>query len=623
MDEKIRKELSKQELTPLHAKVLDRCMQLVKMSRNKMSDYYSMWDERLRVWEAERSLDKEDKKSKAHGEPVKMVVPLTYAQIMTFVAISMMLLKQRPRLFEKQATGPEDHKLKEPSEKLLERDLRHSKFDITLFQFLLDLARLDIGVIKHSWTAEKVVVTVEEDVESEMISMETGQPVVTETKKGYKEVRSFQGNKIFSVSPYRFFPDVRLPLKRLHEGEFCASEDEWPEVELKWMQNSKEIAGLKHVAKSFPHDSVNSRERSRFEFIDINDTTTMSSMYCITEVQLKIIPSEFELEDGTKLGPEKFPVKYLVWVANDQRVVKFEPLDYPHGEFTYEVGQFTPDDHRFINKSLAAIIDKLQSVVDWFINSRIQSVRRTLDNQLVVDPSGVDISTVVNRSRVIMLKKGVGRSGVDRYIKQLNVQDVTAGHLADASVLQQTMQVVTGINDNALGQFNQGRRSASEARVVAQSAAARLKLIVGLVWEQALAPLGRKLLLNHRAFIDEEEFAKVVGENVMMEQPELFPAFALPIEQLVGSEDLFSFDGTLPSEKGFLAQSLQELLGIVMQDPQVAQMFDINPKGILEEIMTLRGITDLSRFSFMNDPEAQQQIQQQMMLQQMPTQPTQ
>jgi len=66
-------------------------------------------------------------------------------------------------------------------------------------------------------------------------------------------------------------------------------------------------------------------------------------------------------------------------------------------------------------------LENLQEVVDWIINARITSVKRTLDNQLVVDPNAVDMKTVTNRSRVIQLRRNAGRGGIDRFVRQLQV----------------------------------------------------------------------------------------------------------------------------------------------------------------------------------------------------------
>ena len=50
------------------------------------------------------------------------------------------------------------------------------------------------------------------------------------------------------------------------------------------------------------------------------------------------------------------------------------------------------------------------------------------------------------------------------------------------------MEVVTGVNANAMGQYNSGRRSASEARVVTAGAAGRMKMHGQLIWDTSLGP---------------------------------------------------------------------------------------------------------------------------------------
>ena len=58
---------------------------------------------------------------------------------------------------------------------------------------------------------------------------------------------AFEGNRITNISPYRFFPDVRLPLTRFQEGEFCASEDLYSVSQLKQWEQEGLVAGIDHI----------------------------------------------------------------------------------------------------------------------------------------------------------------------------------------------------------------------------------------------------------------------------------------------------------------------------------------------------------------------------------------
>lgn len=166
------------------------------------------------------------------------------------------------------------------------------------------------------------------------------------------------------------------------------------------------------------------------------------------------------------------------------------------------------------------------------------------------------------------------------------------------------MQTVTSVNENAMGQFHGGRRSATEARAVNAGAASRMKVIASTIWSDCLAPLGLKLLCNQRQNMTPETFAKIVGDT----DPELLSFYdqfcPQDIGKLVGSEDFFVFDATLSSEKGFIAQSLQDLVVAMLGNPEVLQMLQLDVGAMIKEVQSLRGQRNLSRFKIQPPPYA-------------------
>src|SRR5207245_1187858 len=100
---------------------------------------------------------------------------------------------------------------------------------------------------------------------------------------------------------------------------------------------------------------------------------------------------------------------------------------------------------------------------------------RNMRGRLIVDPGGIE-TTSLDGDGDIYLRSNASKSGVSRWIQELKMTDVTAAHLTDAEILGKIMQTVTGVNDNIMGQYNQGRRSAQEARTVLSGAAGRMKL---------------------------------------------------------------------------------------------------------------------------------------------------
>lgn len=583
MDPKIQKELEQEEQTPFHKQLLEHCKGLVLASRGKMSEAYNEWDQVKTIYRAQLVGDKDDQKAMDRKEPTKLIVPTTYMQVQTFIAFCFSMYYQREVVFEIEGTGPDDAGPAKTAEAVLEQNLLRSDFDSRLYQFLEDIALYGLGVLKMGWTRETQKTT--ELVEEQVTSL-FGEVQPRMTSQEVEKVK-FLGTKVRNVSPYNFFYDTRVPLSRFQEGEFVASEEEITMVELRRFEGAGEVAGIQYLKKMEPK-SLDARRRPGTKMSmepPMSDKNDGFAVY-LTECQCVINPKKFEI-DGKPLGDGP-PEKWNIWYANDQRIIKAEPLGYLHDEFTYAVGQYSPNDDEITSPGLAQLINPLQDLITWFLNSRVAAVRRTINNWLVVDPSGIEIDDLTKRSPVIRLRPGA-TGGVDRYVKQLTVQDTTTNHLKDIEMLQSMIQMVTGINETALGQFASGRRSATEAKNVSSAAAARLRVAARLIFQGALLPMARQIVSNARQGLDEEQLIKVTGEATPMFIP-------VTKEALIGNYDFLYFDGTLPSERQYQAQTLQEVLSLIGSNPTMAMVLQYNPKTLMDEILRLRGIRNPSRF---------------------------
>lgn len=608
MEPQIQKQLEEKDQTSFHKQMLQDCITLVDMSRKKMSSYYAQWDKNDEVYQGKRQPDTADQKAQQRGEPVKMIVPITYAQTQTFAAFCFSLFMQRENVFELMGKNENSHRPAKISESLLQRDLQFNLFEAKLYQILIDIARFSLGVVKITWCKETQVVreyTKTKPIDLGFFSLGGGREVVTE-----KTVTKYQGNKLMSVSPYRFYPDTRLPITRFQEGEFCASEDEYSMTQLYQLQADGYVAGIDHI-DPMRKDRVSTRGGHRmsegFTTPDVANTTVGSgqtqSTVIVTEVVRQIIPEKYMI-DGKPLGKGTRPEKWLIWYANDQRIIRCEKYGYMHDEYPYAVGTFSPDIHNLVGLALADTIDSLQDVMTWFINSRITSVRKVIQNFLVVDPAGVEMDDLKQRRPVIRLKPNMAlQGGIDRWIKQLEVNDVTTNHLKDADYLQGLIQLTTGINDNMLGQFHTGRRSATEARNVGTSAAARLKMTATLIFRMCLETMARQMVSNLKDGLDEETLVRVVGLNEASQTP------YLPVTRtdLAGEYDFEVFDGTLPSERSQAADIFAQLLEAFVKSPDSAIAIGLDPKKIYVELMELRNIKNPERFLLQQAPQLPQQ----------------
>jgi hypothetical protein len=598
MDEDVKKALDADG--DFHRKLIQHCKRLVEISRTYMNRFYDQWDANDKTIRGERVPDADDAKAKQRNEPMKMTMPFTYAQVQTFIAFMMSLFNQRNKFYEIEDSGLDGPNPELDAEDCLNRDLRRSMFSKVQYQCYLDLCRSSHCVIKHLWTEEQmeglgVGNTGEEEAEQPTLfggTVPSSTPLKDQSTKFVK-----QGNKVVSVSPYHFLPDIRLPLSRLHEGEFCASEDEYSIVRLKQMQKNGLVVNVDRIVP-LGQEGMQTRRLNYLNASNADNFKTMmgtaqgGGMCVVTEIQVWITPKDFTDTYGDNpLGDEDDPTLFVIWYANDTTILKAEPMNYTHNKFTYDVGEYSADQMRVINESLAEVISQLEDHATWFMNARITNVRKVIGDKLIVDPMGIEMQDIKDRKPVIRLKSGVARSGVDTWIKQLQLQDVTVNHINDIEKIWSYIQISSGINDNALGQFSQGRRSAAEARTVNAGAASRLKTIATILWEVLFNPLGQKLLFNYQN-LELDEFRRAIKDPMA------------PQERLDAMKDAIGdgmtlefFDGTAPSEKGYKAQQMMELLLGIMENPQTAVMVTQEPfRSLVVEIADLMEIRSPERF---------------------------
>lgn len=615
-------------LTPEYEALLAHVKNLVKMSRSRMARHYSDWDHQDLIYRGERYADMDDREQARKGKPTKMVVPNTYAQVHTFSSFLFLMFHQNDKFFELNPTGDEDFGQKrDDMELILERDLRKSQWKRLLFQHLKDLCVFGPSILECSWVRK----TTRANVAANPIVVNYGGTETTiRPDSQWTEFVKFEGNEIKAVSPFRWFPDTRHALVDFQRGEFCASEEEYSIGQLRDMQEAGEVAGVDNI-KPFGRNgmSVDARGGETRLTMDLSSAkgaeawltgpSQSQKTALVTKCQVRIVPSKFKIDGEKTLGPEEHQVLYHIWYANDNTLIKCEPAFAWHDQFSWTCAHFTPDMHRTVNLGLADLIYRLQDVITWHINSRITDVRRNMRGRNVVDPAGVETKSLDGEGD-IFLRKSASKSGVDRWIKQLPVTDVTSGHMADAEQLGKIMEVITGVNGNAMGQYNSGRRSAQEARVVTAGAAGRMKMHGHLIWEGSLGPLAQMMLSNERQSLSFESFCRVVGKmqddppNVDQMTGQQIPGltgdqkvqmrfmdFQGTPDEVICADDYVIFDSTLASEKGFSAQSIQDLLGVILQsNPVAAQQLGmkLDPSKMVEEMQRLRGDTNPNRFKY-------------------------
>jgi hypothetical protein len=140
----------------------------------------------------------------------------------------------------------------------------------------------------------------------------------------------------------------------------------------------------------------------------------------------------------------------------------------------------------------------------------MMAVRKTLNNELVVDPSMIEEADLLDPrpGKLLRLTRAAQNSGlIDKAVFPLPVVDVTAAHSIDSKNVREIGEEVTGASRLLMGLSNTGRRAATEVQSQTQLSSGRMKMLAGSSSRRD-APMGAP---------DVAEYAGVHGE--LLERP--------------------------------------------------------------------------------------------------------
>lgn len=601
------------------SKLLKYVLPLLKASSDEMCKYHESWESYDWIYRGYRVLDREDKEAAAKDEPTKLIVPLTFAQVQTAISFLVSTFLQKKFFYELRGMGPEDDALVFALETDMGYQLMRQGWTLKLYYMLLDAFKYGFGVVKCDWEEKHCWLRTQRrepvyDIFqsfSRMLGRQTNGDTKYKVTEEVAQVLEYQGSRLRVISPFSFYPDPNLPISKFQEGAFVCHEEERALAEVRRMEG-EEYFGTDKIEKSLPTDVYKSRSRRagrNFNERDLNSAelvgltdNKLTSAIIFTEVEFRMSGKELNEKFGLQLEPKDYQQKWVATMGNDNKVISFKPTGYLHQNFNYALVEYSPDSNAYYNPGLAETVQELQGLVTFFLNSHVVNVRKIVSNRFVGDPTYINSDDVLNNKLFIRTKSQVP-GDISRVFKQLEVSDVTKNHVNDVQVINQIMQLVTGINENALGQYSQGRRSATEARNVNAGAAARLKMHATLMWNQGLEPLGRMILANTRQGRTKEVYDAIVGarevdapfEQVILADP----------NKIAGGYDFMPFDASLPSDRGQQASWLIELFTQMISNEQAMLILQKDPTKMLKYIAELLDIKNLDQFNLTPDQPLQ------------------
>lgn len=631
MDPQVRAALEQQD-SRLHQKLLDYGRRRIEAAENRWSQRHDRYRESERLYRAFRNPDAQDQNTRddelTQGVE-KIVVPYSYAVLQSMLAFMMSTLTQRKPIIPVEAKGGHDARAAMLMEMLLDSQCNdmNPSYTLCLYQGLLDAFRYGVGIKKTLWTIEEWPEFQREVVP--VVDPLTGQGAGMEERLTKRPVIAYEGNRSMNVSPYDFLPDPSRPLADFQRGEFVFHRFRRSRTELRQSERQGMYAGLKFLGKKgqqagygngFSSDSGS--DNARIMQMDSMENQPATDEYGEPYVTLHegwclLYPERLELPLGT--GYDEEPTGeaeiWVITIANRSRVIRAENANLPARMFPFDIYEPNYDWHSPANHSMIEVHRGLQYYYSWLFNSRMQAVRKTLNNEMVIDPGMVNELDLLDPEpgRLIRLNREVWGDGRAKdAVFPIPVQDVTQGHLQDAAVVQNLIQTVMGSSNIMMGMPNPGRRSATENQGQMKMTAGRMAMLLEIWAQQSGKPHAKLMAKNTQAFLDlthpiavRQPFASILGGPYIQVTPDM----------LAGDFQYPFTDGGLPTDRTQEASVWKEFLMAGMQ-ANPAMMQNLPWMTILARWLRAMGIRDLQSFgvsplNFTMEPMPDEQVMQQ------------
>lgn len=604
----------------LHKKVLKEVVDRRTFSARKMTDYHRRWDEQdevVRAYVPETELtrkQKDGKRFRREFDYISLELPYSFAIIMTAHTYWCSVFLSRNPVY--QFTGrhgePQDKIM--AIEAIMDYQLLVGMQLPVLYNWIYDLAKYGLGIVGNYW--EKEEVTCAKIIEQEKTIMGIGTGKMEKVRTEEKLV-GYEGNKLYNVRPYDFFPDPRVPIFEFQKGEYCGRDTVSSYLSLQAqgyinITEAQKKGKAKSSAGTIQTDTSGTAHMEQAVQPDEEQGPGVSYAY-VHEMVIKIVP------DVWGLGKSKSVEYWVFTVSNQDTVIGARPLGLYHNKFPYSVIEYGMGASEFVKLSMIDVIKPLTDSLSWLFNVHFFNVRKALNDVRVVDPSRITMSDVLRPGAggVIKLKPAAYGTNPKDALHQLEVNDVTQMHLRDSQFVETMIQRVTGVVDNIMGMVNtSGRKTATEVRTSTGFSTNRLKTPAEYASAVGWGPVSQMMVQNTQQLYEDEKMFRVAGNLVFegqqrQEQQEQGqpPSNGIKVspDSISGFYDFVPVDGNLPVDRFAQASLWKETLVQLASVPQLALEWDIG--AMIVHTMKLTGERNIDRFRLNLSPQDKLQRQ--------------
>lgn len=598
--------------TPLHRDVADRLKRRIDYSRQKMSNYYKQMadaEDRYVAYLPESELDATRRRQREVAGKMSyrtIEIPYSYATLMAAHTYLSTVFLSRSPVFQFAGRHGESEQQTQAIEAMMDYQAIVGEMLVPLYVWLLDPGKYSFGIVGHYWDKE-VVRTRQTVVEPRTF---LGLPIPGSARPVTKVVEQigYQGNRLYNVRPQDWFSDPRVSLAHFQKGEFCGRYVEIPWHEVKEGEqtgrffNIDVLQTMLRTGTSLSSFGIDTRDTGGQstdlpgeDIVDWESASEGIPPYVKGyEVVVRLVPRDW------KLATEDMPELWVFTVTTNNLIIEATPLAEANKKFPFDILQYEPEGYNFFSNSLMSRLMPLNDILSWLFNVHMYNVRSAINNQFVVDPSMIVMKDLENPAagKYIRLKPVAYGRDVRMALSQLQVMDVTRGHVGDSQVVMDMLQRVSGINDQIMGMVQgSGRRTATEIRTSTSFGVNRLKTVCEFMSAMGFAPMSQKLVQRTQLNYDGNLKLKLVGDLALFSPTVLQVNPAL----VAGFYDFVPVDGSLPVDRFAQVTMWNNLMQTMGKTPQLLMQYDIGK--IFAWVANLGGVRNLQQMKIVVRPD--------------------
>src|SRR5262245_28576577 len=596
----------------LHNRLQKRIMSRIQLAKREQVRRHAKWiqaEDRTMAVLPETEMDTRRQRKRARGEVAytTIQIPYTFALLMSAHTYWTSVFFARSPVHQFSGRHGEGEMQVQAMEALVAYQFDVGNWLGPYYIWMYDAGKYGLGILGEYWDRKKLHY-------GQLVEMDdgTGKSVLMQSTN---EFIGYEGNCVYNVSPWDFYPDPRKPVKEFQKGEFLAvrTRISWNDILRRrdagyYNENVNELS-TKYSGGRFKMEGSVNLEKPSFDsytFDDFGENTQHPAGIIAYEFYVDLIPSEWGV------GSTSFPQKWCITITEDYSLILgCSPLGHYHCDFPFSVLETEIEGYGMFTRGIPETMAGIQDTMDWLINTHFYNVRASVNNQFIVDPSKLVIKDIQNSGPgfVWRLRPEAYGTDLNKMFTQVPVSDITRGHMTDFSAMFPIGERTLGINDQIMGSLSMGpKKTATEVRTSTGFGVNRLKTVTEYMSGTAFSPHARRIVQNSQQFYNGQQklrrvgsFAMDAGSQFIMVSP----------DDIVGQFDLVPVDGVLPIDRMAQANLWKEIMGSLrMMPPQVAMSYDW--ARIFSWVANLAGLKNINQFKIQVSPDAllQQQVQQ-------------